>query len=145
MSTESVGQFYPRRRHCISPVTQGIRYSIVLFTPARQDDFPPHMWEEVKSLGFPTQDFTQHHFHAHFPSAISCVVPSPCHGPRAAPAATFDNVDSETPQCNHDMDFAMEIEKEIVTSVNATTDEIGVKAAAEANHFLRSRIPTSTL
>ena len=49
--------------------------------------FPPHMWQELNSFGFPTHSFTQPQPHVHIPLAISNAAPASRHGSSAAPAA----------------------------------------------------------
>ena len=44
--------FSPKRRHCIEPILNGTRYSIVLFTPGRTGALKPSHLAELHTLGF---------------------------------------------------------------------------------------------
>ena len=48
--------FSPTRRHCIEPIRDGVRYSIVLFTPGRVSSLTPAHKAELTDLGFPGID-----------------------------------------------------------------------------------------
>lgn len=45
--------FDPRRWHCVAPVVEGARYSVVYYTPKSLNHLDEPTWERLKKYGFP--------------------------------------------------------------------------------------------
>ena len=114
------------------------------------------MWEGLDSFGLPTHELTQHHLHSHTPSAISCVVPAPCHGLRTAPAAPDDSgidktenevADNSGNMEDHDIDKASDSKmdnSDVIDDldVDSTENEVAEKVAID-NVATQLKKPTS--
>eukprot|EP00971_Amphidinium_carterae_P212915 4225755-Amphidinium_carterae.1 len=49
--------FHPHCLHTIYPVTEGTRYSVVLYNPGHLDQVPESVWSRLGDLGFPVRAF----------------------------------------------------------------------------------------